>query len=44
MKNMSAPILKILKREEQEIDWFSSLKEWVETPNHIYIRHILEST
>ena len=36
---MSAPILKSVKREEQERDGFSSFREWVEAPNHIYIRH-----
>ena len=36
---MSTLILKSVKREEQERDGFSSFKEWVEAPNHIYIGH-----
>lgn len=36
---MTAPVLKCVKREEREKDGFSSFKEWVEAPNHIYIGH-----
>ena len=36
---MTAPVLKCVKREEREKDGFSSFKEWVETPSHIYIGH-----
>ena len=36
---MGAPVLKCVKREEREKDGFSSFKEWVEAPNHIYIGH-----
>ena len=36
---MGAPVLKCVKREEREKDGFSSFKEWVEVPNHIYIGH-----
>ena len=38
-ENMSALILKSVKREERERDGFSSFKECVEAPNHIYIEH-----
>ena len=37
--SMTTPVLKSVKREEREKDGFSSFKEWVETPNHIYIGH-----
>ena len=39
MKNMSAPILENVKREEWERSGVSSFKEWAEAPNHIYIGH-----
>ena len=37
--SMTTPVLKSVKREEREKDGFSTFKEWVETPNHIYIGH-----
>ena len=36
---MATPVLKCVRREEREIDGFSSFEEWVETPSHIYIGH-----
>ena len=34
---MATPVLKCVRREEREKDGFSSFKEWVEAPSHIYI-------
>ena len=36
---MATPVLKCVRREEREKDGFSSFKEWVEAPSHIYIGH-----
>ena len=37
--SMATPVLKCVRREEREKDGFSSFREWVETPSHIYIGH-----
>ena len=34
--NMSAPVLKSVKREERKRNGLNSFKEWMEAPNNIY--------